>query len=385
MVKERIRVLHIIKSLGRGGAETLLPETLKLHNQNQFEFHYIYFLPWKNQLVEALIDNGGRVTCLASGNSVSMMARIPAVVRYIKTHHIDVIHAHLPWAGILARCVKKLTGITVFYTEHNKQERYHFLTRFINLNTMNLLSGLIAVSDDVADSVRKHKRRLNIPILTLLNGVNHRSFKRGLVPSTVRQNLNIPAQAIVVGTVAVFRFQKRLDLWLEIARKVIDANQDVYFIVVGDGPLKNELLTKATELGITQKVYFVGLQQEVRPYLEAMDIYFMTSLYEGLPIALLEAMSFNLPVVTTNAGGIKQVVRNNIDGFICDVQEPERLGWSLLNLVKDQSLRSTFGNNARARVQNEFSLDRMVLQLEDLYTHSHGAHHNSLYVNNSNP
>jgi len=118
---EKIKVLHIIKSLGRGGAEMLLPETLKQHNQEQFEFHYIYFLPWKNQLVESIENAGGKVTCFSAKNNVQLILHFSNIIKYCKEHKIQLIHAHLPWAGFLSRLVHSLTKIPVIYTEQDRK------------------------------------------------------------------------------------------------------------------------------------------------------------------------------------------------------------------------------------------------------------------------
>jgi L-malate glycosyltransferase len=364
----KINVLHIIKSLGRGGAETLLPESLQLHDQSRFDFHYLYFLPWKDQLVSALTTHGGIVTCFPANNNMELIFNVSKVVRYIKDHHIHVIHAHLPWAGIVARIASKRTGVPVLYTEHNKQERYHFLTRFMNLKSMNALSGIVAVSEDVAVSIKKHKKNLRIPLHIVLNGVNTDTFVRGVHLSDVRRQLGIAMDAPVVGTIAVFRFQKRLEIWLATAKEILVKRPHTRFIIVGDGPLKNEILSRYDELGLKDKVYFAGLQTEVRPYLEAMDVYMMSSVFEGLPIAMLEAMSFGLPVVTTSAGGIKEVVRHEVEGLVCDVNETEKLADMALRLINNENLRKQYAQAARARVVDSFSMKRMVVDLENLYT-----------------
>lgn len=106
---DKIRVLHVIKSLGRGGAEMLLPECLRLHDRERFEFHYIYFLPWKNQMVSSIEENGGVVNCFSAGSNATLMLKIWKLRDYIRAKKIDVVHAHLPWAGILARVVGTLT------------------------------------------------------------------------------------------------------------------------------------------------------------------------------------------------------------------------------------------------------------------------------------
>ena len=139
---KKIKVLHIIKSLGRGGAEMLLPETLRIHDRNKFDFHYIYFLPWKDQMVESIEEFGGKVNCFSSNDNIRLLLKYKEVITYCRDHHIDVIHCHLPWAGFLGRIVYKRTGIPVMYTEHNMQERYHKLTKAINKATFKFKNSI---------------------------------------------------------------------------------------------------------------------------------------------------------------------------------------------------------------------------------------------------
>lgn len=366
----KIKVLHIIKSLGRGGAEMLLPETLKKHNQDAFEFHYIYFLPWKNQMEQAIQEAGGTVTCFAAKNNLALLFQYKKIVSYCKEHQIQLIHAHLPWAGFVSRFVHKMTGIPVLYTEHNMQERYHFLTKSINKLTFNSQSLGIGVSDDVTNSI---KRNINpsIPVQTVLNGVNTDSFKRiGTTDhSIIRQQFGIPSDAFVVGTVAVFRFQKRLDLWMEIMQKAIEQDSNIYGIIVGAGPLQAEIEQKHKELGLEGKVFFAGLQTEVKPYYEAMNSFMMCSSFEGLPIALLEAMSMECAIITTDAGGIKEVIRDDQDGVVVGVDQWQNLAEKVIELKNDTTKCATLQGAARQRAITSFSMDAMILTLENLYTH----------------
>jgi L-malate glycosyltransferase len=368
-LNSRISVLHVIKSLGRGGAEMLLPETLRLHDQRRFDFHYIYFLPWKDQMVEHILQHGGKVTCLSANNNIQLMLKVRALSAYVKAHDIKLIHAHLPWAGILCRVVGKLTGVPVIYTEHNKQERYHFFTRLGNLLTMDFLTRIVAVSEDVAISIRKHKPRLSAPLQTILNGVNTQHFnRRDFSHVEVRSMLGIPENAPIIGTVAVFRFQKRLDLWMEIASRILTSYPDAHFIIVGDGPLKDQLLQKRKVLGLEGRIHMPGLKTEVRPYLAAMDIYMMSSIFEGLPIALLEAMSMACAIVATGAGGIKEVITHETDGLLCDVDSPLELAKLAIDLLKDEARRNSLSVQARVRIEHQFSMETMVKELEAAYS-----------------
>lgn len=364
----KIKVLHIIKSLGRGGAEMLLQETLKKHNQEDFEFHYIYFLPWKNQMEEAIQDAGGKVTCFSAKNNIILLFQFKKIIRYCRENQIQLIHAHLPWAGFVSRLVHRLTGIPLLYTEHNIQERYHFITKIINKFTFNWQSLGIGVSEDVTESILKNIQPA-IPVQTVLNGVNTDSFKRvGTTNlSEKRAEFGIPSDAFVVGTVAVFRFQKRLDLWLEIMKKAIEKDNSIYGIIVGAGPLQPEIEQKHNELGLDGKVFFAGLQTEVRPYYEAMNSFMMCSSFEGLPIALLEAMSMECAILTTDAGGIKEVVRDNQEGLVVSIENWAELA-NKIELVKgDDEFLKKLQQSARIRVIDSFSMDNMIVTLESLY------------------
>lgn len=363
----KIKVLHIIKSLGRGGAEMLLPETLKLHDQDNFEFHYIYFLPWKDQLVNVIEQAGGVVTCLPAKNNIQLILQWAKVKQYIKDHQIQVLHCHLPWAGFLGRLVHGITKIPMVYSEHNKQERYHKITFYLNKFTFNSQSRAIAVSEDVAESIQKNIKP-KIPVQVVLNGVNTDSFQKDIaLGKTLREKLDLPENAIVIGTIAVFRFQKRLIEWLEIMKQVCAENANVYGIIVGDGPLKQEILEKRKLLGLEAKIIMPGLETDVKPWLSAMDIYMMTSVFEGLPIALLEAMSMSCPVVSTDAGGIKEVIRSEEHGLIVSTDQWNDLIPAANRIIKDTSLRSELGKGARERVVQAFSLTKMVRELEAVY------------------
>lgn len=364
----KIKVLHVIKSLGRGGAEMLLPETLALHNKAKFEFHYIYFLPWKDQMVAAIRAHGGIVTCLPANHNIRLILRAYTLANYCRENGIQLIHAHLPWAGVIARIVGKILAIPIIYTEHNKQERYHFITRIMNLTTMNWQSRIIAVSGDVAQSVRQHKSNLTVPVQTILNGVNLDHFAPGVFDKKkIRDELNIPEDAPVIGTVAVFRFQKRLDVWMEVAKKILDQLPDAHFIIVGDGPLRERLIEKRKKIQLEHRVHLVGLKTEVRPYLAAFDVYMMTSIFEGLPIALLEAMACGCAVISTDAGGIKEVIRHDKDGLLCSVDHPEKLVQYAVGLFANEEKRKSLGDQSRERITEKFSMNSMVEELERVY------------------
>jgi glycosyltransferase involved in cell wall biosynthesis len=366
--KATIPVLHIIKSLGRGGAEMLLPETLSKHDKNKYQFHYIYFLPWKYQMVEAIEKEGGKVSCFPASNNLKIILQARKISAYVKKHKIQLIHCHLPWAGIVGRIVGKMTGIPVVYTEHNTWERYHKLTYHLNKISFINQEIVIAVSEDVANSIRKyhHKNRPVIHVVT--NGINTEKYTNGLKTNTcIRKQLNISDNSTVIGITCVFRKQKRLDIWLDIAKALHNQYPETIFIIVGDGVLKKEIQQKYLSLEMQDYLHFVGLQAEIRPYLEAMDIFMMSSEFEGLPIALLEAMSMECMPACTAAGGIPELVNDSSNGVLVPVNDPMQLVERLSSYLKETDKIKILGRAARETVVQSFSMQKMVCEIENIY------------------
>lgn len=365
----RLPVLHLIKSLGRGGAEMLLPESLRQHNQEHFEFHYIYFLPWKDQVAADIRQAGGKVTCMPARNNIQIMFRFFALIAYIRKHRIRLIHCHLPWAGILGRIAGFSTGTPVVYTEHNKWERYHRITFIMNKLTFSIQRTVIAVSAEVAGSIRKFYHRQKPAIQVVLNGIDAGKYSHSATPATdIRSQYNIPEGATVVGIACVFRPQKQLHLWLQTAARLQSRHPDIYFIIVGDGGLRNQIHQLAIDLKLSDRLFFAGLQPETRPYLRAMDIFMMTSAFEGLPVALLEAMSMNCLPACTAAGGIPEIVEHGVNGILVPLDQPLLLADHISELLADPEKMQHMKRAARETVVTHFSVQQMVRDLEGIYS-----------------
>ena len=151
------------------------------------------------------------------------------------------------------------------------------------------------------------------------------------------------------------------------ARRTLDALPDAHFLLVGDGPERPVVESKRRELGLEERVHLCGLQSDVRPFLSAMDAYLMSSKFEGLPIAMLEAMSTGLPIVATTVGGIPEVVREEIEGRLAAPGDVERLSRGLIDLLGNAELREGVGAAARQRVEAAFGMRRMQGTLESIY------------------
>ncbi len=363
----KIKILHLIKSLGRGGAEMLLPISYKYASHHQFDYSYAYFLKGKNDLEYLLRENGAKVHSFEAAGNKEILFSVNALASYCKANKIDIIHVHLPIAGVVARIAGRLAKIPVVYTEHNLMERYHPVTRFLNKSTFSMQAHVVSVSRDVEQSIRKHTKT-KIPVSTVLNGIDTREFKRDIAGGQeIRMQYNIPDTAIVIGFVAVFREQKQLPTWLKVAAEIVKYHPDTYFLLVGSGPLSDEIDILRQSLGLSDRLILPGLQKNVRQYLSAMDVFFMSSKFEGLPLALLEAMACECAIVATKVGGVPEVIQQGISGLLVSDQSQQEMFDALSFYLKNRDEIKTHGVAARIRVENAFSIQRMVTELEDIY------------------
>ncbi|EAZ82462.1 glycosyltransferase [Algoriphagus machipongonensis] len=387
----KIKVLHLIKSLGRGGAEKLIPETAMVHHQDKFEFHCLYFYHQEKNIVDELKAAGIQVHLIPSGN-LGLFFQVNKVRDFAKEKGIDIIHAHLPWAGILARFVGKKLNIPIVYTEHNTWERYNKLSYWGNRMTFKQQDIAIAVSNEVALSMQlnsmvdPYRRGGRMKIKVIQNGVNTDVFRRQLIdPSLIEEpsptppfqrgagginlknQLQIPLSSIIIGIVAVFRDQKRLWIWIELALKILEKCPNTHFLLVGDGEWRERLEKQIKDSGKENHFHLVGVQTQVIPYLSIMEIYLSTSEFEGLPIAMLEAMSCEVPVVATRAGGIGEVVQHGVQGYLSEIEEYEELVDYCIQLIQKPELHQMMSLAARERVVKQFSMTRMVEELEGVY------------------
>jgi glycosyltransferase involved in cell wall biosynthesis len=396
----KIRVLHLIKSLGRGGAEKLIPETVLAHDRSRFEFYCLYFYHQENNIVEELTDAGISVHLIPSSN-LALFFQVSKVRAFVKAHGISIIHAHLPWAGILARAVGKGLPIPIVYTEHNTWERYNPVSYWGNRLSFKKQDVAIAVSNEVALSMRlnsiwdPYRRGGRMKLKVIHNGVNTDAFRRlssikyqvqgtqhdddgcetqsdgletiGYSDTDLREQLGIPVGAKVIGKVAVFRPQKRLWLWVKVAVEILKECPDTHFLLVGDGEWRDRILQQIEDSGKGDHFHWVGVQKKVIPYLSLMDIYLSTSEFEGLPIAMLEAMACEVAVVATSAGGIGEVIQHGYQGYLTDIDKWEDLAGHCVHLLKNPELLKKMSYAARERVIQEFSMRRMVTELEKTY------------------
>jgi glycosyltransferase involved in cell wall biosynthesis len=361
------RVLLLIKGLGRGGAEQLLVNAARHFDTTRFTFEAAYLLPWKDALVGELEAAGVTVHCLDGARDPRWIGRLR---RLVEDRAIDIIHAHSPVAAAGARTLfSRNRRVRIVYTEHNMWSRYKAATAWGNAVTYPRNDLVFAVSDEVRGSIRYPgvlSRRDYPPVETLYHGPDPETILSSAAVDGVRDEFEIPDDAPIVGTVANLKAHKGHEYLLEAAALVRDELPDVRFMWVGLGPMEDGLRRRAERMGLNGTILFTGFREDAPRLMREFDLFALPSLHEGLPIALVEAMTLGVPVVATIAGGTPEVIEDGHQGFLVPSRDPRSLADRILKMLRDDTLRGQMGEAARLRAA-EFDIRKSVARMERAY------------------
>jgi glycosyltransferase involved in cell wall biosynthesis len=221
-----------------------------------------------------------------------------------------------------------------------------------------------AVSDAIRNYIIRKARIDSQKIVTIHNGIGLSETK---VSPIERKEFGLSPGVAIVGVVGRLAKEKGYPYLLNAARVVIKKYPEVHFLIVGDGPQREELVKLASNLGLNDHITFTGYRRDVLSVLALFDIFALATLWEGLPVVILEAMVMAKPVVTTDVMGNPEVVINGVTGFLVPPRDPEILAERILELLKDENLRKRMGGAGRKRIEEEFTIKRTISETERLY------------------
>jgi glycosyltransferase involved in cell wall biosynthesis len=366
-VSERIRVLHLIKGLGPGGAERLLVSSARASDRGAFAVEVAFLLPWKTQFVADLEALGVPTHCLDAPRPQDprWCARLRAE---LLRERYDVVHLHSPLVAGLARLVVRTLPAArrprVVSTEHNVWSSHARATRELNTATFRLGDAWLAVSDEVRDSI---PRALRARVEVLVQGiVLDDAISTPEQRAAVRRELGIAPGELAIATVANFRATKAYPDLLATARTVVDHGVPARFVIVGQGPLEAEIRAQRDALGLTERVDLLGFRPDAIRVLTGCDLFLMSSHYEGYPVAIMEALAVGLPVVATEVGGVPGAVHNGVEGLLVPARRPDLLAGAIEALARDPERRAAMGD-AAARKGRDYDIAHAVRRTEDIY------------------
>jgi glycosyltransferase involved in cell wall biosynthesis len=380
-VSARVRVLRVIARLNVGGPAlhaTLLTERLDpdrydsllvTGEEDPSEGNYLALHGRRLERLVPLSALGREI------NGPRDATALVALVRLMRRERPMIVHTHTAKAGALGRLAAWLAGVpVVVHTYHGHVFRGYFspaktrffvaVERWLARRTDRLLS--------VSPQVRRELLELGIgtpeQLVVLPLGLDLDPFLNGGAGGVLRRELGIEPAAPVVTIVARLVNIKAHEVFFEAASIVSARRPDARFVVVGDGERRAELEALVERLALGRAVRFLGWRGDLPAIYRDADVVALTSRNEGSPVSLIEAMAAGRPVVATRVGGVPDLVEDGVNGYLVEPDQPAAMAEGLLALLEDPGRREAFGNAGRKRVYPAFAADRLVRDIDALYS-----------------
>jgi len=292
------------------------------------------------------------------------------IKKLVKKVNPDILHLNSSKAGVIGAIAGRHAKVKkIVYTAHGfvfnepmpgwKKIIYLLAEKF----SAKYKDAIICVSEFDRQTAIKNKIASETKLVTVNNGVGPIDF---IDSKTAREKLNLPPDKIVIGTIANFYETKGLVYLIKAAKLITEKFPDVIFRLIGFGQLENDLKAEIQRLNLSDR-FFIGKVENGKNYLKAFDYYILSSVKEGFPYAILEAMQTGLPIVATNVGGIPEMISDKTNGLLVKSADPRALAQALTSLLQDKNLAAQLGNQAKLDVEKKFSLQKMLAETQKVY------------------
>ena len=362
---DKINVLFIIKPERAAGAEMVLLQAAARLNRERFRVFAGLLTPDRENLLPPHLTPIN--FNLPGLNGWVWLRFFLHLCWVLHRYRIQLIHTNSYVPGNYARPAAALMRVPVIV------DHWHGFTRFsrkrkIICRLLGRVTDLsLAVSQGVRDYLIEPGGLDPARVRVVPNGVDLERLRQHRPRNEVRRELGLTSGARVVGLVA------RLDHWGKGHREFFAAlsalkeRYPIEALIIGGGRRAEEMRQLVADLGLAGRVHFLGQRPDIPDLLSALDIFVLPSHSEGVSLALLEAMAAGLPVIATRVGGLPEVVTDGVNGLLMPPQDPEALAQALARLLDDPALAKELGENARRHVKENFSLERLGREINEIY------------------
>lgn len=373
MTRARVRVLFLINKLGeQGGAERFTLGLAAHLPRDRVE-------PWvcvTRDATEGALQTlrAADVPCIVLGRRTRWEShRMLGLVRLLRQEHFDVLHTHMFGSNLWGTVIGRLAKVPVLIAhEHTWSYEGNPARAWVDGNVIGrLATRFVAVSAPDAQRMVDHEGVPAKKVVVMPTAYVPRNTGNG----NIRAELGLDDATPLVGTAAVLRPQKAIDVLLDAFALVLKRVPAAQLVIAGDSvmrkdgtrdPLRQTLEGRARDLGIKASVHFLGVRDDVDAILRAVDVAALSSDFEGTPLFVFECMAHDAPLVATAVGGVPDVVEDGVSGVLVPRRDPRALADALTELLADPGRRASMSAAAAERLRN-FTIDSLASRFADLY------------------
>jgi glycosyltransferase involved in cell wall biosynthesis len=363
----KIRLVFVVNGFAIGGGEKKLLELVEqIRKFHADGFRVTVCSVGQGGALESAFRKTGARTVVFRKKGKYDVSLVWKVAGLLRKERADLVQTTLFYADVIGTLAAKLAGVRRVVSWEAVTQPYTVKHMTAYRLAAKGFSCSVAVSRAIQKQVVDERRVPRRKTRTIHYGIDLGLF-RPKRNTGLRRRLGLAGGDIALGTVARFTHQKGHAFLLDAAPAVLKAFPRVHFIFAGDGPLRGMLQARAEQLGLRDRVHFLGFRTDVPDMLNAFDAFVLPSLYEGLPNAVLEAMACGLPVVATRVDGTPEAVVHGKSGLLVDPADSRQLADALIRLLSNARLRGRLGRSARKRIETCFGLDKQIGEFLELY------------------
>lgn len=371
------RILHIVGDSKFGGGAWYILSLVKMAQEHGIIAEVLSTDP---QVLAELKNRGIGAVPLAvirrATNPVRDLIGVFRLVRFLQTSSYLIVHTHTSKGGFVGRLAARIAGIPIIvHTAHGFA--FHEFSSTVALQFYATLERMAARWCDqiitVSNFHREWALELKIAplekIVAIQNGISTERLKVTRPRDQVRAELGVSSEEVLIATLGRLAPQKGLEYLIRAVPYILDQmGNRVRVIIVGEGPLRTELEALVLSIGVNSHVRLIGFRADIADILNAADVIALPSLWEGLSIALLEAMAMAKPIVTTTIGSNREVIEDGKTGLLVPPRDPGALAKAIVSLLADPALAARLGAAAQETFQARFTEERMLNQTWEVYS-----------------
>ncbi len=371
-----IKVLHAITGLEKGGAENHLALLSKIQKKNNYKVKIFYSKP-SNYWIKDLNSFGIQTISSQNKSFFFILSDLFTLISSIKTFKPHIVHAHLPYMELICYLAlffleKKPAFIitkhvdNVFFKGSEGQKKSFigsFLARQISFKSQKIIAISKAVKNFLTSNLVNIKQKKIKVIYYGLDAVIKKKNKNKII--NLRKKYKIKSNQIILGCISRLVYQKSLDTLID-AMSLYKNKKNFKLFVVGTGPLKEQLVNLSRKKKLSKNIYWLDFVDDIDGFLEKIDIFVLPSLYEGLGLVFLEAMLKKKPIVSTKTSAMKELIKQNYNGYLFPKKDSTKLSYAL-NSLMDKKKRQIMGKNSYIFVKRKFSENKMFKETDNLY------------------